>query len=187
MKVFKGIALVGIVLAIVISGILINQLSQADSKVLTAWQSVTNTYAERNDAVQAVIVTAKAQPGFDPNTIQALEQALSDARKHPPTTLLIQDSQEFDNFKQAQAMLTGAMYRVKAVAKASPALSQSSEMATMNNYLDGADKHNRLDEVRKGYSDTVAQYNTLISTFPGSIFSTLLGYQPKPEFVHFAS
>ncbi|WP_018608876.1 LemA family protein [Uliginosibacterium gangwonense] len=187
MKVFKRIALVGIVVAIVISGILINQLSQADSKVLTAWQSVTNTYAERNDAVQAVIVTAKAQPGFDANTIKALEQALSDARKQPPTTMLIQDSQAFDNFKQAQAMLTGAMYRVKAVAKASPALSQSSEITVMNNYLDGADKNNRLDEVRKKYSETVAQYNTLTSSFPSSIFATFLGYHPKPEFVHFAS
>lgn len=187
MKVFKRIVLGGIVVAIVVSGLLINQLLQADSEVLTAWQSVKNTYAERNDAVQAVIVLAKAQPGFDPNVITALEQALSDARRQAPTTMLIQDAQAFDNFKQAQAMLTGAMYRVIGAAKAYPALTQSTEITVMRSYLDGADKHNRLDDVRKNYSETVSQYNALTDSFPSSIFAAFLGYHPKPEFVHFAS
>ena len=81
---------------------------------------------------------------------------------------------------QAANQLEGALSRLIAIFENYPQIKSDQAVLKLMDELAGTE--NRVAVERRRYNEIVQGYNTSVSTLPGKLFASLMGFQPKTYF-----
>jgi LemA protein len=158
-----------------------NSIQALDEQVTAAWAEVGNQYQRRADLVPNLVATVRGAADFERGTLEAVVAARARATGIQATPELVNDPEAFRRFEAAQAELSGALARLLVTVERYPDLKASAAFRDLQAQLEGTE--NRIAVARKRYIDTVAQYNTLVRSFPTNLTARfVLGAQVRATF-----
>jgi LemA protein len=157
-----------------------NHFVELDQKVQAQWAQVENDYQRRFDLIPNLVRTVQGAANFEKSTLEAVVNARARVGQvqsapanagGPPTASttsnLPNNPQQMAQFAAAQDQLSGALSRLLVVVERYPDLKSNQNFLELQSQLEGTE--NRIAVERKRYNDVVAEYNTAIKKFPGSI------------------
>lgn len=164
-----------------------NGMVEKEQTVDQTWAQVENQYQRRTDLIPNLVNTVKGYATHESTTLQSvtdarvgLSKAYNEANSIAPGEA--QASQDgLEKYQQAQSNLKGALdIYVNAVREAYPDLKANRNFQDLQTHLEGTE--NRISTERQRYTVAVKEYNTSIKKFPGRIFASIFGFEPKPQF-----
>ncbi len=163
--------IVGILLVLGLAFVLIrNSIIGARNRVDEAWSGIDVQLKRRHDLVPNLVETVKGYAQHEQQTFQRTTEARAQAMQ----------AASVHQTQQAEAVLSGALAELRAVAENYPDL-----RATENFQRLQADLNEIEDEIqaaRRIYNSNVQSYNTKIQIFPNSIVANLGGFQAREFF-----
>src|SRR5687768_18174979 len=93
---------------------------------------------------------------------------------------VIDDPAKLAQFESSDLKLSGALSRLLVVTENYPDLKASAAFRDLQAQLEGTE--NRIAVARGRYIKTVADYNTVVLTFPSSIGASMRGKRERPTF-----
>lgn len=172
---------IGLLAVLVLYGINVNNnLVVQEETVDQAWAQVENQYQRRSDLIPNLVNTVKGAADFEQETLTDVIEARSRATSVQVNPGDLNDPQKLQQFRQAQAQLSGALSRLLVTVERYPELKANQNFRDLQVQLEGTE--NRIATERKRYNDAVREYNTAIRRFPGNIFAGLLGFESKAYF-----
>lgn len=169
---------IGISLAL--SGCGYNSMQTQDETVKAKWSEVINQYQRRADLIPNIIKTAEAEADFERGVLTDVTQARASVAGIKATPELVNDPAAFNKFIAAQNQLQGSLSRLMVTVEKYPDLKANAAFRDISTQLEGTE--NRIAIARKSYIDSVAQYNSLLRTFPNNITAKVMGYQTKANY-----
>ena len=118
-------------------------------------------------AIPNLVETVKGYAAHERGTLEAVVHARNAAITAPGSEQKI----------AAEHMLTSALRQLFAVAEAYPDLKASENFEQLQTELAGIE--NKLAASRRFFNNAVQEYNTGTQQFPGSLFSSMVGFHPK--------
>lgn len=176
----KALVLLTTTATLTLSGCGYNTMQTQDEGVKAKWAEVVNQYQRRADLIPNIVKTAQAEANFEKSTLDAVIQARASATGIKATPELVNDPVAFQKFIDAQNQLQGSLSRLMVVAEQYPNLKSNAAFQDVRTQLEGTE--NRVAIARKGYIDSVAQYNTTLRTFPNNLTAKVMGYQTKANY-----
>lgn len=176
----KALVLLTTAATLTLSGCGYNTMQTQDEGVKAKWAEVVNQYQRRADLIPNIVKTAQAEANFEKSTLDAVIQARASASGIKATPELVNDPVAFQKFIDAQNQLQGSLSRLMVVAEQYPNLKSNAAFQDVRTQLEGTE--NRVAIARKGYIDSVAQYNTTLRTFPNNLTAKVMGYQTKANY-----
>lgn len=169
---------IGISLAL--SGCGYNSMQTQDETVKAKWSEVINQYQRRADLIPNIIKTAEAEADFERGVLTDVTQARASVAGIKATPELVNDPAAFNKFIAAQNQLQGSLSRLMVTVEKYPDLKANAAFRDISTQLEGTE--NRIAIARKSYIDSVAQYNSLLRTFPNNITAKVMGYPTKANY-----
>ncbi|MGL4767809.1 MAG: LemA family protein [Formosimonas sp.] len=163
-----------------LSGCGYNTMQAQDEGVKAKWAEVLNQYQRRADLIPNIVKTAQAEANFERGTLEAVTTARASVAGIKATPELVNDPVAFQKFIDAQNQLQGSLSRLMVVAENYPNLKANAAFQDIRTQLEGTE--NRIAIARKGYIDSVSQYNTTLRTFPNNLTAKVMGYDVKPSY-----
>ncbi len=180
-RVAKLAAVIALALAPLVAGCGYNTIQAADEAVKAAWSEVGNQYQRRADLVPNLVATVKGAADFERSTLEAVVAARAKATSIQATPELVNDPVAFKRFEEAQGELSSALSRLLVTVEKYPDLKANQNFRDLQAQLEGTE--NRIAVARKRYIDAVAQYNTMVRSFPTNLTARfLLGLGVRPTF-----
>ena len=144
-----------------------------------SWGNVETAYQRRNDLIGNLVNTVKGAADFEKSTLEAVINARSRATQVTvdPTNITPEQLAEFN---QAQSGVSSALSRLLVSVERYPDLKANQNFLKLQDEL--ASTENQILTARTRFNEAVKPYNTHISTFPNSIFASILGFQKKDYF-----
>jgi LemA protein len=177
----KLAAVIVLALAPLVGGCGYNTIQAADEGVKAAWAEVGNQYQRRADLVPNLVATVKGAADFERETLEAVIAARAKATSIQATPELVNDPVAFKRFEEAQGELSSALSRLLVTVEKYPDLKANQNFRDLQAQLEGTE--NRIAVARKRYIDAVAQYNTMVRSFPTNLTARfLLGLGVRPTF-----
>ena len=173
-------AMVAMAIVSVLTGCGYNTIVTQEQQVNAAWSEVLNQYQRRSDLIPNIVETVKGEANFEQTTLQNVIEARARATSIQATPELINNTQAFAQFTQAQGQLTSALSRLLVTVENYPNLKANAAFQDLRTQLEGTE--NRIAIARKRYIDAVAQYNTTIALLQNFLCKILTGASPKPQF-----
>jgi LemA protein len=182
-----GCAVIGVVvvLFIIIFGLAgiggYNRLVSQSQNVDKQWAQVQNDYQRRADLIPNLVQTVQGAANFEKSTLEAVTQARASVgqvkinQSQAPT-----DARQLAEFDKAQGQLSSALSRLLVVSERYPELKANSNFRDLQAQLEGTE--NRITVARRDFNEAVASYNTMVKSFPSSIYAGILHYSEKPYF-----
>jgi LemA protein len=175
---------------IIIAGIavLIIWIISVYNRLVSLRNRYKNSYAQidvqlkrRYDLIPNLVETAKAYMAHEKDTLDAVIQARN-AASSAGNVLADNpgDSDAMTSLIGAEAVLTGTMGRLFALAEAYPDLKANQNMMQLTEELSSTE--NKVAFSRQAYNDAVMTYNTACETFPSMLFSVRLGFEQASLF-----
>lgn len=96
------------------------------------------------------------------------------------TPELINDTEAFSKFQNAQGELSSALSRLMVVVENYPELKSDAHFRDLQAQLEGTE--NRITVARNRYIKAVQDYNVTVRSFPNNLTAMVLGYHTKPSF-----
>jgi LemA protein len=156
-----------------------SDLDRADAQVREAWRLVERCHAQRLAVAAAAVGQARRASGVDRDVLETAAMAIDNVSRLGGGAAATDDPYGFDRFKQAQAELTLALYRLQVAGEQNAALARSAEMRALREELSSGAQ--RLISARAHYSAAIARYNALATTFPTRVTAWLLGYPARQD------
>jgi LemA protein len=148
-----------------------NRLVQANQQVNAAQADVETQLQRRFDLIPNLVESTKAVLTQE----RAVFQALADARTHyagtPPGT-----PERIDAANQYQS----AIARLLVVVENYPVLRSNETVQGLMREL--ASTENQVAYARRNYNQAVQAYDTMVQTFPTTLFASAFGFRPRPYF-----
>ena len=169
-----------IAIACVIYGINTNnKIVTAEESVNSQWAKVENQYQRRADLIPNLVNTVKGYASHEKETLDAVISARAKATQITidPTNL---NETSLHKYQKAQGELSQALGRLLAVTENYPDLKANQNFLELQAQLEGTE--NRISTERTRYTDSVKEYNTLISKFPASIIASMNGFEKNTQF-----
>ncbi|MFA5328963.1 MAG: LemA family protein [Prolixibacteraceae bacterium] len=156
-----------------------NNMVRMDEGVAAQWSQVENVYQRRSDLIPNLVNTVKGYADFEKETLTQVIEARAKATSVnvSPDKL---DAQSLQNFQQAQSGLSSALSRLMVVVEKYPDLKANQGFLDLQAQLEGTE--NRITVERKKFNESAQAFNTLIRTFPKSIFAGMFGFEKKAYF-----
>lgn len=176
----KALVLLATAATLTLSGCGYNTMQTQDEGVKAKWAEVVNQYQRRSDLIPNIVKTAQAEANFEKGTLDAVIQARASATGIKATPELVNDPVAFQKFIDAQNQLQGSLSRLMVVAEQYPNLKSNAAFQDVRTQLEGTE--NRVAIARKGYIDSVAQYNSTLRVFPNNLTAKVMGYQTKANY-----
>ena len=164
------IILVLIVLAIIFLIGLYNSLVQLKVRADSAWSDIDIQLKRRHDLIPNIVETVKGYAAHEKGTFENISKWRSAAMSATAP----------EDRAQAENQLTGALRQLFAVAEAYPELKASEQFTGLQNSLQEVE--DALQNARRYYNAVVRDYNPRIQTFPGNMFASMFGFQPRQFF-----
>lgn len=152
------------------------------NKQEAAYEALSNveaTYQRRADLIPNLVEVVK---GYAKHESQTLENVIAARAKATQITISADDltPEKIEAFQKAQSELSAALGKLMAVAEAYPDLKASQNFSDLQVQLEGTE--NRINEARQKYNKSVKDYNASIRRFPGSIISSMTGFEKMEMF-----
>jgi LemA protein len=165
-----------IILLVVIALVVIYAIAQYNGLVALRRQTG-NAFAQidvqlkrRYDLIPNLVETVKGYMKFEQETLEKVIQA----RNRAISANTVGDK------AAAEGQLTSALNGFFALAEAYPDLKANQNMLSLQEELKSTE--NKISFARQYYNDIVTRYNTMLETFPSSIFANMGGFKPKDLF-----
>jgi LemA protein len=149
---------------------LYNSLAVASQSVSEAWAQVENQLQRRADLIPNLVAITRAGAQHE----QELVKLLTQARQNYLTA-----SSQAEQIKAAE-QLNRAINHFQVYAVQYPQLRSNELFVGLQDELAGTE--NRIAVERMRYNRSVSIFNKRISSFPTTLISPLMGFQPKPYF-----
>ena len=157
-----------------------NSIVAQDEQVNQAWADVQSQYQRRADLVPNLVNTVKGAAGFEQSTLTAVTEARSRASSIQLSAEDLNDPAKVEAFQAAQAQLSQGLGRLLAVSENYPELRATEAFRDLSAQLEGTE--NRINVARDRYNDQVAAYNTMVRSFPTTVYAGWFGFRPKTPF-----
>ena len=186
MKGWIGCAIVAVVLAVVLIGVLgwgvttYNGLVRRQIEVDRAWSQVENVYQRRMDLIPNLVETVKGVASFEKETYTAVTEARARASEMILTPGILDDPARFRQFQQVQGEISSALSRLLATVENYPNLKANQNFLELQSQLESTE--NRIAVERRRFNEAVQAYNTSIRVFPSSAIAGMFDFSPKAFF-----
>ena len=164
------IILVLIVIAVFLLIGLYNSLVQLRVRADAAWSDIDIQLKRRHDLIPNIVETVKGYAAHEKGTFENIAKWRSAAMGATAP----------EDRAQAENQLTGALRQLFAVAEAYPELKANTQFTQLTQTLQEVE--DALQNARRYYNAVVRDYNTRIQTFPGNMFASMFGFQPRQFF-----
>lgn len=163
--------IIGIVVVLIVySVIMFNNLVANSNRVKNAWSQIEVQLKRRFDLIPNLIETVKGAAGHEKGTLEAVVKARSS----------YMSANTPEQMMNANKEMTSALGRLFAVAESYPDLKANSSFMNLQQELVHTEE--KIGYARQFYNDTVMKYNNMVQMFPGNIFAGLYGYKERPFF-----
>ena len=156
-----------------------NEMVAKDENVAGKWAQVQNAYQRRADLVPNLVNTVKGAANFEQKTLTDVINARAQA-----TQVQINADQltpeNIQKFQEAQGQLSGSLSRLLATVESYPELKANQNFLTLQAQLEGTE--NRISVERRGFNESVQDYNTYIRSFPRNIIAGWFDFDRKTPF-----
>lgn len=180
----KGLIVLLVILAVVVLGgcqacNLQKGLVTLDEGVKANWGEVENQYQRRSDLIPNLVETVK---GYAKHEQATLTEVIEARAKATQMTVNADDltPEKIEQFQAAQGQLTQALGRLMMVSEAYPDLKANQNFLALQDELTGT--NNRITVARKGFNESVQQYNVKVRTFPNNLLAGMIGFKEKGMF-----
>lgn len=173
------IAAIAVLIIWIISGY--NRLVSLRNRYKNSYAQIDVQLKRRYDLIPNLVKTAKAYMAHEKDTLEAVIQARNEASSAGNVVADNPgDSDAMTSLIGAEAVLTGTMGRLFALAEAYPDLKANQNMMQLTEELSSTE--NKVAFSRQAYNDAVMTYNTACETFPSMLFSNRLGFEQASLF-----
>lgn len=181
MRVFKQ-SLIALMLAstLTLSGCGYNTLQVKDEAVTAAWSEVQNQYQRRADLVPNLVNVVKGYASHEEQVLTEVTQARANVAGLKVDREVLEDSELFQRYQEAQAQMTSALSRLLAVTENYPDLKANQQFRDLQVQLEGTE--NRIAVARNRYITTVQDFNSYARQFPQVMTAKVIGMDTKPNF-----
>ena len=183
-KALIAIIIVGLILIIglvlLFSGIsTYNKMVKLDEGVIEKWSQVENDYQRRADLIPNLVKTVKSYAEYEQETLTEVVEARAKATSVTvdPTNL---NSQNIQQFQQAQDGLTSALSKLLVVVEKYPDLKANQNYMDLQRQLEGTE--NRISNARRKFNEATRDYNTYIRRFFPRMLAGWFGFEQKAYF-----
>ena len=163
-----------------LSGCGYNTLQSTDEQIKAGWAEVLNQYQRRADLVPNLVNTVKGFAAQEQTVLLGVTNARAKVGSIQATPELINDTQAFAKFQQAQGELSSALSRLLVVSENYPQLKSDANFRDLQAQLEGTE--NRITVARNRYIKAVQEYNIVVRSFPSNLTAMLFGHKVKPSF-----
>ncbi|GFO69187.1 LemA family lipoprotein [Geomonas limicola] len=171
--------MLGIFLAVGISGCGYNTMQAKEEAVLASWGDVEAAYQRRADLIPNLVEVVKGYAKHEQETLTAVTEARAKVGSVQAGKDAINSPQALQQFQQAQSQLSGALSRLMVVVERYPDLKANQNFMDLQNQLEGTE--NRINVARVRYNQAVQDFNVSIRTFPNSLTNSLLLHLSRKE------
>lgn len=156
-----------------------NKMVGLDQDVKGKWGNVQSEYQRRSDLIPNLVNTVKGAANFEQETLIQVVEARSKA-----TSVNIDAGdltpEKLAQFQQAQGELSGALSRLLVSVERYPELKANQNFLNLQAQLEGTE--NRIKVSRNDFNGSVQQYNTVVKSFPNTLFAGMFGFKEKGYF-----
>jgi LemA protein len=145
---------------------LYNQLVSSRRKAEQAIVDLSTQFTQRDEAAQALIEIAKKYVTIDPVILQKFNDVLAN----------VAAATVFDDRVIAENQLSSLVKSILSTIDQHGPINQDQQFAFARQSL--ADTEGLIQRARVEYSAAASTHNTVVSTFPSSLFARFFGYKP---------
>lgn len=164
--IFLGVLVVLVVWTIV----MYNNLVTLQNQVKNAWQQIDVQLKRRHDLIPNLVNTVKGAMEFEKETLSKVIEARARAV----------GAQTVSGKAEAENMLTQALSKLFALVENYPDLKSNQNILQFQEELTSTE--NRVGFARQFYNDIVAQFNIKQGVFPSNIIAGLFGFKEGEYF-----
>jgi LemA protein len=150
-----------------------NRIQTLDEKASQAQHQIEVQLQRRADLIPNLVATVKGYAQQE----QVIFTRVADAQRGLTGALAGHDPQQMAN---ANENLTRALVPMLTLVQAYPQLQSNQQFLRLQDELTGTE--NRIAVARTDYNSAVAEYNTLIRTFPTALTAKVTGAKPRVGF-----
>ncbi|MBD3156126.1 MAG: LemA family protein [Candidatus Aenigmarchaeota archaeon] len=160
--------LIGLIIFVVLVTIYYaNRIMILGNRVDNAWSQIDVQLKKRADLVPNLVETVKGYMKHEKEAIKAVTKARE---------RMMKAGSDEDRVK-ANNQMTGALKTIFALSENYPKLRANENFMMLQEELSAVE--NKIAYARQFYNDSILTYNNLVTTFPGSIFASILGKKKK--------
>lgn len=145
----------------------------------SAWAQVQTQYQRRVDLISNLVSTVKAEANFEKSTLTDVINARDSVSKINVDPNIINDTNKFSQFQQAQRQLSQALGKLIMVSEKYPELKTNQQFSQLMDSL--KETESRIVYSRDNYNQTVRSYNSYVISFPTVIIAKSFGYNKLYE------
>ncbi len=161
-----------LLVGIIFSGCMINNVPTYDEEVKAAWAQVENQYKRRADLIPNLIATVKGYAKHEKDVLTEVTKARSRVSSMTIPKDILTNPAAFKKFQEAQGQLGNALARLLAVSERYPELKADKNFLALQSQLEGTE--NRIAVARRDYIEAVKKYNLELRTIPNKWIAHLL-------------
>ena len=161
-----------LLVGIIFSGCMINNVPTYDEEVKAAWAQVENQYKRRADLIPNLIATVKGYAKHEKDVFTEVTKARSRVANMTIPKDILTNPVAFKKFQEAQGQLGNALSRLLAVSERYPELKADKNFLALQSQLEGTE--NRIAVARRDYIEAVKKYNLELRTIPNKWIAHLL-------------
>jgi LemA protein len=169
----RALALLAVlVAALSLAGCGVNNIPTYEQSAKAAWSEVLNQYKRRADLIPNLVESVRGFADQERKVLTDVVEARAKATSVQVPPDIVTNPEAMKRFQEAQATLGGALRQLLVVVERYPEIKSGQNFLALQQQIEGTE--NRIAIARRDYIQTVRQYNTEISTFPGRLWKTVL-------------
>lgn len=169
----RPLALLAVVLAALsLGGCGINNIPTYEQSAKAAWAEVQNQYKRRTDLIPNLVESVKGFAEQERKVLTDVTEARAKAVSVQVPADILTNPEAMKQYQDAQATLGGALRQLLAVVERYPDIKSGQNFLALQSQIEGTE--NRISIARRDYIQSVRQYNTEITTFPGRLWKVVL-------------
>jgi len=156
--------ILAVLAALVLYGINVyNRIITLENRYQNAWSQIDVQMKRRNDVVPNLVETVKGYAAHEREVFDNVGKARA----------AMTQAKSVDDSADAANMMTAALGRLFAISEAYPDLKANQNFLMLQEELAGIE--NKIAYARQFFNDAVLQFNTVITTIPGTFFAGPMG------------
>lgn len=176
----QWLLIVTLLSTLILSGCGYNTLQSTDEQIKASWAEVLNQYKRRADLVPNLVNVVKGFAAQEKDILLGVTNARSRVGGIQATPELINDSEAFSKFQNAQGELSSALSRLLVVVENYPGLKSDANFRDLQAQLEGTE--NRITVARNRYIQALQEIQCRGALFPQQSHSNGVWFPNKTRF-----